>query len=205
MSPIYKESHSQAGQESFALTVLEEKTDGYYLELGSAWPVKNSNTYILETKYRWQGLSLENDPERVQLFNQSDRANKCVDADATTFNYLKYFEENNFPNQIDYLQMDLHPASVTLEALKVLPLEKYRFSTITYEHNGYIDEKHQKIKKVSQEILLSLGYFLVVSDVTLNYNGRALAYEDWYVDPSVISKEKYFHLINKSILWDSIF
>lgn len=40
-------------------------------------------------------------------------------------------------SQLDYLQMDIHPAEATLEALKALPMDKYRFSVITYEHNGY--------------------------------------------------------------------
>ena len=198
-------SRSQAHQESFVLNVLKEKHNGYYVELGSAWPFKNSNTYILETKYNWSGLSLENDPERVKLFNNSSRNNKCIQADAITFNYLQHFKDNNFPRQIDYLQMDLHPAETTLKALKILPLIDYRFSTITYEHNGYRDAAHRKIKKDSQNILLSLGYVLVVDDLTLKYYGQDLAYEDWYIDPLAVATEQYSDLINKNVYDTDLF
>lgn len=198
-------SQSQAHQESFVLSVLGGKHNGFYLELGSAWPIRNSNTYLLETQYGWSGLSLENDPERVELFNNSSRQNKCVQADAVNFNYVDYFKEKDFPAQIDYLQMDLHPASVTFEALQNLPLNDYRFSVITYEHNGYIDEYHAEIKRLSQEKLLSLGYVLVVDNLTLMYEGRSLAYEDWYVDPNIVPYSDYGDMVSKDIYHTDLF
>jgi len=33
-------------------------------------------------------------------------------------------ESNDVPTQLDYLQMDMHPAEATLEALKALPMDK---------------------------------------------------------------------------------
>lgn len=198
-------SNSQAHQESFVLTTLNFKRNGYYLELGSAWPVHNSNTYLLETQYGWSGLSIENDPERVELFNSSERNNKCVQADGVTFDYAAYFEAHNFPRQLDYLQMDLHPASVTLDALINLPLDKYRFSTITYEHNGHRGRKHQEIKRRSQEILLSYGYLLVVEDLTFNFQGHDLAYEDWYVDPLVVPPSAYEDIAGRGVHDTDIF
>ena len=190
-------SNSQAHQESFVLTTLDFKRNGFYLELGSAWPIRNSNTYLLETQYEWSGLSIENDPERVELFNSSSRKNKCVQADGVTFDYAAYFAANGFPPQLDYLQMDLHPASVTLDALINLPLDRYRFSTITYEHNGYRDPPHQEIKRRSQEILLSQGYLLVAEDLTLKFQGMDRAYEVWYVDPSSVPASGYHDIFSK--------
>ena len=59
--------------------------------------------------------------------------------DATTVDYKAIFEENNFPNQIDYLQVDIEPAQQTLNALLQLPHDDYRFSVITYETDVYRD------------------------------------------------------------------
>lgn len=186
-------SNSQAFQESFVLNVLNFKRNGYYVELGAGWPKKNSNTYLLETEYCWRGVAFENDKGRHMDF--VGRKNPCLFEDAILFNYKKYFKENNFPSQIDYLQMDLHPASSTLAALKNLPLDEYRFSIITYEHNGYIDKKHQEIKLESSDILNNLGYYRVVNNLT--YENRA--YEDWWIDHTVIDYNSYSNFISTDI------
>lgn len=181
-------SFSQAHQESFVINVLDHKTDGFYLELGSGWGIKNSNTYLLESKYNWNGVSVDVDPHRIADFN-SLRNNKCIFADARRFDFKKLLDSVGAPTQIDYLQMDIHPASDTLIALKNLPLDNYRFSVITYEHNGYIDDNHKQIQLESQEILKNLGYELVVEN--LIFEQMNIAYEDWWIDPAVIKKENY--------------
>ncbi len=197
MIKTFPKSRSQAHQESFVLNVLGEKTDGFYLELGAGWATKNSNTYLLESEYNWSGISFENDPDRASNYNLV-RKNKTLCEDAISFDYLNYFLSNNVPTQIDYLQMDIHPADATLEALKALPTDQYRFSVITYEHNGY-SNMNNKIE--SQKILLDLGYKLVVDD--LRY--FSIAFEDWWVDPLVVDYEQYKEFISKDINHKKLF
>jgi hypothetical protein len=197
MIKTFPKSRSQAHQESFVLNVLGEKTDGFYLELGAGWATKNSNTYLLESEYNWSGISFENDPDRASNYNLV-RKNKTLCEDAISFDYLNYFLSNNVPTQIDYLQMDIHPAEATLEALKALPTDQYRFSVITYEHNGY-SNMNNKIE--SQKILLDLGYKLVVDD--LRY--FSIAFEDWWVDPLVVDYEQYKEFISKDINHKKLF
>jgi len=197
MIKTFPKSRSQAHQESFVLNVLGEKTDGFYLELGAGWATKNSNTYLLESEYNWSGISFENDPDRASNYNLV-RKNKTLCEDAISFDYLNYFLSNNVPTQIDYLQMDIHPAEATLEALKALPTDQYRFSVITYEHNGY-SNMNNKIE--SQKILLDLGYKLVVDD--LRY--FSIAFEDWWVDPLVVDYEQYKEFISKDINQTKLF
>jgi hypothetical protein len=194
----FKKSNSQAHQESFVLNVLNEKKKGYYVELGGGWPVKNNNTYLLETKYKWVGVSFENGKKRSKKYNKK-RKNKTLMQDAITFNYLNYFYENNFPKQIDYLQMDIHPAEDTLKALKNLPLDQYRFSVITYEHNGYQNKENQI---ESQKILKQYGYKLVVEGLML-FDG--IWYEDWWVDPKSVDYERYKSFISEYITHDKLF
>lgn len=193
-------SYSQASQESFVLNVLKEKTNGRYVELGGGWAQKNSNTYLLETKYNWSGLSFEIDPIRAYAYNLT-RNNKTLIEDARMFDYEQYFIRNNYPRQIDYLQMDIHPASSTLEALKNMPLLKYRFSVITYEHNGYKDLEHKMIQKESQKILIDLGYKLVAENVMF----QDIAYEDWWIDPRAVALKDYEMFISSNKLHTDLF
>lgn len=184
-------NYSQAFQDMFALSILDGKKDGTYVEIGGDHGVIISNTYLLETQFNWNGVSFEIDPEKVNGYN-SIRKNKCICADALTFDYKKLFEEKKFPKQIDYLQLDIEPAWQTLNALKALPLDEYRFSVITYETDTYKDGPDAG--EEAMEILQSLGYQLVVRNVA-NLNNP---YEDWYVDPQIVNPEIVEKFINSS-------
>jgi hypothetical protein len=159
-----------------------------------AWPKKESNTYLLETAYDWQGIGFEIDSELVKEYREI-RSNPVIEGDARTIDYRALFKEHNVPKQIDYLQMDLHPALTTLEALKQLPLDEYRFSVITYEHNRWWDEDlHKYIQEESQRIFKEHGYFLVVE----NLLDRVNPLEDWWIDPTVVPYENYSKMISKN-------
>jgi hypothetical protein len=176
---IIENNYSQAFQDVFTLSILNGKRNGTYVEIGGDHAVIISNTYLLETQFDWTGVSFELDQSKVDGYNQL-RKNKCTCADATTFDYKKMFEEKNLPKQIDYLQVDIEPAWQTLNALKALPLDDYRFSVITYENDVYKDGPDAG--EDAMEILLSKGYQLVVRNVANQNN----PYEDWYVDPSAV-------------------
>jgi hypothetical protein len=169
-------SNSQAAQESFVLNQLKEKKQGYYVEIGGYHAVDLSNTYLLETQYDWSGLSLEIDPTRAEAYNQA-RRNPCLTVDATTYDLRPYFVENEWPKQIDYLQVDIEPAHQSLTALLNLPME-YRFSVITFEHDLYAGGDNEKHQQTAYEFLTDHGYKRVVKTL--------LDFEDWYIDPTVI-------------------
>ena len=177
-----KNNYSQAFQDMFVLSILDGKKNGTYVEIGGDHGVIISNTYLLETEFDWKGVSFEIDQSKVEGYN-SIRDNKCICADAIQFDYKKFFKENNYPKQIDYLQVDIEPAWQTLNALKALPLDEYRFSVITYETDHYKDGPDAG--EEAMEILLSHGYELVVRNVANQNN----PYEDWYVDPTVVDPE----------------
>lgn len=180
------EYRGNSSQERFVLDLLKNKKNGYYVELGAFDSQKGSNTYHLEKDYDWSGVSFEIDPERHAEF-VSNRKNPCILGDATHFNYISYFEENNFPKQIDYLQVDIDAGYtpegnsagnpyLTLHGLISVPLSKYRFSIITFEHDSQIEYNNKGMREAQREILSSLGYKLVVREW----------HEDWWVDPYVI-------------------
>ena len=172
---------SQSMQDMFVLMALDGKKNGVYVELGADLPRIINNTYLLENEFDWAGVSFEYDAAKVAFFN-TIRRNKCICTDATTYDYKFLFEERNYPKQIDYLQLDLDPAEGTLEALKNLPLDDYRFTAITYETDVYragADVQDEEI-----EILKSYGYELVVRNVANEGN----PYEDWWVDPNIVDR-----------------
>lgn len=58
-------SNSQHGQEHFVLEHLNQKRDGYFLDIGAYDGVEFSNTYSLEKDYGWKGLLVECDPQAL--------------------------------------------------------------------------------------------------------------------------------------------
>lgn len=182
--------------EDFVLQVLDNKTDGYYVELGAFHSTKGSTTHKLETEFNWSGVSFEIIEEFHKEISEN-RKNPCILGDATKFNYTKYFEENNFPKQIDFLQVDIDAGyndlgravgnpSLSLLGLLAIPLNTYRFSVITFEHDTLIEYKNEAMRNAQREILNALGYSLVVR----------MPHEDWWVDPLVIPYTKYKNYFN---------
>ncbi len=184
------ESFSQAHQDLFVRAMTKFKSNGLYVEIGAAEPKQSNNTYILERDLHWSGVSLELDSHLCALFRRA-RRNKCLKANATHFDYVKLFKELSFPARIDYLSLDIDPASTTLKALKTLPLSTYRFSVITFEHDCYLSGP--TVMAASRGVLASHGYKLVASNV----HCRGRDFEDWYVDPLAISEDTYAPFISK--------
>jgi hypothetical protein len=170
----------------FVLDVLDHKNNGYYVEIGSGDPIVKNNTYVLETKYNWNGLSIDIDDDIVNDYN-SIRKNKSICEDASLIKFDKYFEKFNFPKQIDYLQIDVDftPQYISLYTLLNIPLSRYRFSILSFEHSNSHGYRNKKNMEISREILDSYDYELVVKDV----------HEDIWVDPSIIHRHKYIQFM----------
>jgi len=54
---------SQAGQDEVVMSLLRNKTGGYFIDLAANDATRLSNTYILETRFQWTGLCIEPNPE----------------------------------------------------------------------------------------------------------------------------------------------
>lgn len=183
-------THMVTDQEEFIINILKGKKNGYYVELGAAHYSNGNNTYTLEKDYDWTGVSFEIVESMRDEFN-ANRKNPCM-GDALAFNYIDYFEKNNFPKQIDYLQLDidagydLHGRPVgnshlTLHGLLAIPLNTYRFTLITFEHDANMYWRNTGMRDAQREILDSLGYSLV----------QRSYHEDWWVDSKLIHHGDY--------------
>ena len=178
MYKLIKDSNSQSGQESFVLSVLKEKVSGTYLEIGAFDAKFLSNTYLLERQYGWKGFAVEIDPKLAKKYNKN-RVNLCLAENAITLNYREQLSNFGLPKVIDYLQLDIEPASNTYNCLINLPHEEYKFRVITFEHDLYAEPGNDVIKKKAHEFLTNLGYLKVADNVTNEGN----PFEDWYVYP----------------------
>ena len=81
-----KGCYGEALQDSFVLDILGHKKKGYYIELGSAEPIKYNNTYTLEKNYEWDGVSFDIDVNFYNKFKEA-RKNEIILADAVNFDY----------------------------------------------------------------------------------------------------------------------
>ena len=193
------EYSGNSSQEAFVLEMLGHKKNGFYVELGAFPSSEGSNTYELEKTYDWQGVSFELLEQRRNEFI-ANRTNPCM-GDALNFDYIAYFENNHFPKQIDYLQVDIDTGYdratrpngnhyTTLLGLITIPLTQYRFSVITFEHDANMYFRNAGQRDAQREILDCLDYTLVARTI----------HEDWWVDSSVISPDVY----KKQMRWETL-
>jgi len=172
----------------FVLAMLEGKRAGTYLEIGAFDPVYISNTYLLESEFGWSGVSVDIDSSAANKFN-SRRSNPCICADALTLDYENLLKKIAIDSCVDYLQVDIEPKSQSLECLKRLPMNQFRFSVITFETDFYDDSEGRQIavsvREESRRFLSSLGYLLVGPNIA--NTGPGDVFEDWWVDPEVVS------------------
>jgi len=182
-----KKNYSQSFQDMFVLSMLNGKQNGTYLEIGSSFPFHTNNTALLETEFGWRGVSMDIDKETVKQFFR-ERKNTVLCLDATKVDFEQLLASYPLETDIDYLQLDADPPDVTMEILKRIPFDKYRFAVITFEHDSYRDPS---VKALSREYLKAHGYRLVVSDIA--FNKEKHSFEDWWVhsalvDPAIIAR-----------------
>jgi hypothetical protein len=56
---LFNQAKSQAGQELFVIAMTEGRQHGRWLEIGCGDPIRSSNTYLLEKKLQWSGISID--------------------------------------------------------------------------------------------------------------------------------------------------
>jgi len=181
-------NYSEAFQDIFILTLLNGKRNGTYLEIGGGLPFYGNNTYLLESKFDWYGITLDIEPESSERhFRDRENVSVCLDAREVDYTYL--LKDCRMPNNIDYLQLDCDPPNVTYDILNKIPFDKYKFAIITYEHDHYQSET-KSYKQRSRDYLLSKGYELILSNISPK---KDMDYEDWYIHPDLVDKS----IVNK--------
>jgi len=196
--------NSFAGQDSWVLQTLNNKTNGIFVDLGSGDGVKFNNTFALEKDYDWMGVCVESNQSKYNdLVNNRTSVNRniviynykgqCVidengrittgsgtTVDCDTFENIMI--DSGVPNQIDYLSINI--AGNELDVLRTIDFNNYEIKLITVDHDYYFSNMYYK-----WEIFYFLsdnGFTRVVSDAHCleqyaDEYGRQ-PFEDWYVN-----------------------
>jgi hypothetical protein len=184
-----KKNYAQSYQDMFVLAATNGKRNGRYLEIGCAEPFKNNNTALLETEFAWTGISVDINKTVVDEF-ATERSNPVRCLDATKIDYLKFLTDEGFTGNFDYLQIDCDPPEYSFDILKRIPFENYKFATITFEHDYYVDTN---IRDQARKYLTSKGYVLAAGDIAYN---RIHSYEDWWIHPELVDTEMQKKLVD---------
>lgn len=185
-------NYSQIYQDMFVLSMNNGKKDGTYLEIGSGDPIYGNNTYLLETKFNWSGISIDINKISCNNFMEK-RDNECLNMNALEYDYLSIMKYGNI---IDYLQLDCDPPNITYEILLKIPFDEIKFGVITYEHD-YYNDKTRSYRKKSREYLNNKGYKMIVGNISPDRNNNP--FEDWWIHPDLIDESIYNQFIHKEI------
>jgi hypothetical protein len=154
---------SQIGQDQVVLQIIGEKQNGTFVDIGCFEPLKISNTFFFETELNWTGIGVDIQDyigSNGETWKSHRSKTKHVLSDALIIDYIKLFEENNMPETIDYLSLDLEPPELTLECLMKIPFHKYKFNVITFETDEYREGGQQRVD-ISRAHLAKYGYKFV--------------------------------------------
>jgi hypothetical protein len=176
---------SQSGQDQFAYNI--SGSNGTYLEIGAHDPVINSNTFNLEVKCNWNGISIEYDKTFQKSWDDNKlRKNNVIWDDAFNINYSSLIKQRALPYRLNYLSCDIEPAENTFNILKKIISSKLNFDFISFEHDKYsIGSKYEDL---SIKYLKDCNYKVAVKNV-YSRNKRYKIYETWFVNNDIDFEE----------------
>lgn len=178
--------YSNTKQDEFVANILNHYKNGIYIDIGSNESKISNNSFYFDSNLNWRGICVEIDNNHFASYSNRKNCTLIID-NALAINYTELFKIQNFPNIIDYLSIDIDTSS--LDCLKLIPLDQYRFKVITIEHDGYLYA--DVYRKPQREILLGLGYTLICSNVFVEqegFEGKKYPFEDWYISSEFFSK-----------------
>jgi hypothetical protein len=178
--------YSDAKQDQFIANILDFKSDGYCVDIGSCHSIISNNTFYFQN-LGWTSVSVEIESGYNESY-QTRKSGVHLNENALKVNYKEVFDEYEFPQSIDYLSLDVD--TLSLDVLKILPFDDYKFKVITIEHDGYLygDEYREE----QRNILSSHGYLLLCANVYVEqsgYEGKECPFEDWWIDPEQFGQE----------------
>lgn len=177
---------SNAKQDAFVANILGFPRKGFYLDIGSAHSMKHNNTFYLDL-LGLKGICIEYDSKWNNTYNTRKNC-YYLNKDATTIDYNLLLDTNNFPQDPDYLSLDIDELSFSI--LQKLPLDRFKFKVITIEHDYY--RFGDLYRKEQRELLEHFGYLLLCADVYVEQPDNKIensSFEDWWVHPSFFGAE----------------
>jgi FkbM family methyltransferase len=198
--------YSQSDQDKWVLEILENKRNGFFVDVGAYDGIQTSNTYTLEKEFDWNGICVEANPE---VFAKLLKGRSCMcvnmavldfkgecefgssEINQAPFNKIpcdtlnNILADNNCPSEIDYLSIDVEGCEYDI--FKCFDFTQYEIKCMTVEHNLYLDGDYNKNRIF--ELLSNNGFDRVVEDAPCLDPCPAWymkPYEDWYVNKKFI-------------------
>ena len=130
--------NAQTCQDVFVDKILN-KDGGFFLDIGagtgglpSSNPAFYSNTYFFEAFRAWTGIAIDYDSDWYFSVKNS-RTCKCVCEDLLKKNINEILSDNECPELIDYISVDVDDAQ--WKVFHDFDFSKYKFDVLTLEHN----------------------------------------------------------------------
>lgn len=196
--------NSFAGQDSWVLQTLNNKTNGVFIDLGAGDGYTFNSTYSLEKDYSWTGLCVEGNlakynelvsnrtsyNKNIIVYNYKgqcmiDQYGKITTESGTTVDcdtFENIVIESGIPNQIDYLSINV--GGKELDVIKTIDFNLFEIKMITVDHDYYFNNMNYKWDVFYY--LSDVGFTRVESDVHClemyaEEYGRQ-PYQDWYIN-----------------------
>lgn len=165
-------------QDEFAIRVNKWKQDGFYIDIGSCGAYSSNNTAMLD-RIGWKGICIEKEASYKDSY--AGRTCNFINEDALKIDYKHLFSVHNVPSVVDYLSVDIDQLSI--DVIKMLPHDFYRFKCITIEHDAYLYA--DTYREQQRNFLKNNGYHLLCSNVFVEqpgFEGKQFPFEDWWID-----------------------
>ena len=147
---------AEKGQDKWVDAVLKGKRDGYFVDIGSAHPILNNNSYFFEDERGWDGICCD-----VRYFEEACRRRRCkvvnavcgdqsglvtmnMNGDLSMVNtvhktqhwvmqvtLLQLLAINHAPAVMDFLSLDCE--GYEMRVMKSFPFDQYKFRTVIIE------------------------------------------------------------------------
>jgi hypothetical protein len=180
---------SDAKQDQFVDSILNQKKDGNFIDIGACDAKNSNNTFHLSQK-GWKGICVEIEAGYAKSYET--RANTVfINQDALKVDWEKLFDSVFGVEDIDYMSVDID--TLSLEFITHFPFDLKKPKIITIEHDSYL--YGEKFKGAQREFLKAQGYRLLFGDVFVEqpgFKGRKSSFEDWWIseelnlEPSIL-------------------
>ena len=195
LASVLRKSQSQICQDLFALSVLDFKRGGFFVEFGAADGRGLSNTWLLEKHFGWSGILSEPARSYAQKL-RSQRActidHRCVWSrtiaaysdgdmhaearkdgvtyDVATVSLADLLAEHGAPPEPDFLSIDTEGSELAI--LSALDFKRWSFKVICCEH------AYTEARGPLHQLLSANGYERVHEEIS--------QYDDWYVRRDIL-------------------
>jgi len=180
--------HSFEQQDEFVANIFDQKTNGFFLDIGSGHTLVGSNTIALEKTLDWTGVSFDLFDSKANYQWDLHRSSKFECMDVTSNQFYDYLK-NSIPSNlvVDYISLDVDGprGSDVITALGKIIDSKIKFKSLTLEHEYFL--YGDTYRQPTRQMLEDLGFIRLFGDVkawSIGSRGNGTeSFEDWWVHP----------------------